>query len=152
MKKAVWFIILYVYSFLKLPWNWLRYRFGKAGSNPLVCSAVDLIDFKDPAVPDRTFGVAVFVLPPNFSPDDYSEDLLGPFGYSSRITLRGKHLYGRDTWGVPNEEMIEVNPELKLLAYHYPESTILLAGVRRGPFGRRIWPLNEPGNFMLVRK
>lgn len=144
MKKAVQFVLLYIYSAMVALLNPLA-------RTPEGIKGEIVFLFLDPKYPESKHGVVAFVLPPGGNPDDYEQDLYGPFGYSSQITIMGLHLYGRDTWGTVNPQQISANPQLQALAEKYPNQIILLAGVRK-VFGRHIPPLGKGENFILVGK
>jgi hypothetical protein len=104
------------------------------------------------------YGIMVFVMPRGESLDNsYEKILFGPFGFTSQISWRGKHLYGLDTWGAlnPNDEydliQIASNPFLLEISDRHPDQILQLAGVRK-IFGRHIWPLNKPERFILPGK
>lgn len=143
MKTAVQFLLLYFYSFfLRLLTLFRRTPEGIRGE------AVFL--FVDPDYPG-VHGVVAFVLPVGSNPDYFDHDLWGPFGYSSDITIAGKHLYGRDTWGEVTPKQIKANKVLGEIVSAYPNQTILLAGVRK-VFGRHPWPLYQAKKYILVGK
>lgn len=106
--------------------------------------------FVDRNYPGR-HGVVAFALPEGAKTEDYSPDLWGPFGWSSRITFRGLHLYGRDNWGVANRQQIFDNRSLAHLFVEDSSVTFVLAGVR-GVLGRHIGPLADAKRFVLVKK
>ncbi len=148
MKRSLIFVVLYIWAALSYLWH--EFLKAKAVKSDIRGERVFL--FTDPAYPHSgPHGVVAFVLPHGSNPDDFSADLLGPFGLSSRIDLLGLHLYGRDTWGHANKVQIQANPELQEIANLYPGQIILLAGVRK------IWgfhppPLDEASNFTLLYK
>lgn len=148
MKKAILFVALYIYTI---------YRWFVSDKNyPIVgISGAEAFLFYDSKGdnPEVPHSVVAFVIPDGFTPDDYKKDLFGPFGYTSQIDRKGKHLYGRDTWGTvqPYQVNDPRNGELRNLVDEYPDNIILLVGVRR-IFGRLVWPLNNPSNFQLELK
>ena len=144
MKKALTVIFLYVTAAIR--W-WLRLQHGK----PQGIHGSSVFMFFDPDHPERLHGVVAFLLPPNEAVENFSEDLFGPFGYSSQTKLRGLRLYARDTWGTVTKSQINLNPELTKLWLANPQHTILLAGVRHLR-GYHPYPLNDPQGFILVRK
>lgn len=141
LDKSVQFFVLYFYAMAKIL---------QRGQKPDGIRGSAVFLFVDPPS-IRKHGVVAFVLPRNVEVEIFKKDLWGPFGYSTEIDLRGKHLYGRDTWGMVNEAQIAANPPLQRLARRYPGSPILLAGVRK-IWGYHPWPLNNPNNFVLVNK
>lgn len=143
MQKALQFLKLYLFAVFK----WLEGP-GKAPKG-VHGSIVTL--FLDPANQKAGLhGVVAFVLDKGTSPDDYSRNLWGPFGFSNAITVNGQHLYGLDTWGTANPNQIRVNLDLRDLAAQHPGQIIQLAGVRKLGL-RHIWPLNRPEKFVLPR-
>jgi hypothetical protein len=144
MKKAAQFALLYIYSLIvRILTPFERKPEGIKGEIVFL--------FWDPKYPENKHGVVAFVLPPGGNPDDYEQDLYGPFGYSSQISIKGLHLYGRDTWGTVNPQQIASNPALLELAGKHPNQIILLAGVRK-VFGKHVPPLDKGKNFILVGK
>ncbi len=143
MEKAALFTFLYLYALIKRLIHKEKEPTGIRGS------AVFL--FYDPYLPGPKHGVVAFVLPPRWSTEAFIHDLWGPFGFTSWIDFRGLHLYGRDTWGVVDRTQIRYNPDLRQILKENPDSTILLAGVRK-IFGHHIWPTNNASKFILVKK
>lgn len=145
MKKVLLFWRLYFHALIRFLRN------GKPEEIEGV-SGTKVFRFFDPEYPESgRHGVVAFVLPYGTRASDYSPDLLGPFGYTSQIDLEGKHLYGRDTWGIVTTDQLIANPLLAKLARRYPHQHILLAGVRQ--FIRwHLPPLNNPRAFVLVYK
>lgn len=141
IQKVFEFVVLYIWAVIK----WFLAKPEPLGiKGELVTLFYDTIDGKP-------HGVCVFLIPNNLTPDAFSQDLWGPFGYSSSITLFGKHLYGRDTWGSPSDAHLQINPQLGQLAKDHPDRWLVLAGVRK--IGRRHpWPLDEPTRYILPWK
>lgn len=146
MKKAILFVVLYLYSLAKRTFN--KDRLPK---NTLEASAMFL--FYDSKRSDRAHSVVAFVLDAGQSGNNFGQELYGPFGPTSNIDLNGLHLYGRDTWGTVEDYQIDDprNEGLRKLAEKFPDRPILLAGVRRLS-GNLVYPLNEPSRFFLARK
>ena len=138
IQKVVEFVVLYIYAAIK----WFF-----APPEPLGIRAHLVTLFRD-KVGEPAHGVCVFLIPNHVKPDTFSHDLWGPFGFSSKVTLFKKHLYGRDTWGSPSVLHLEVNPELGQLAKNHPDHWILLTGVRQF-WGRHPWPLHDHDKFIL---
>jgi hypothetical protein len=156
--KTLVFVLLYIYSAIrdavaspKEPDSTLRGEIVFSFLDPDIVKESTTADPQVITKPKKKHGVVAFVLPNGRSPDDYKADMFGPFGYSSKITIRGVHLYGRDTWGTVDQTQIAANPELKELSAKYPGRTILLAGVRKF-MGRHVSPLNDARSFLLVLK
>jgi len=145
MKKAVLFLVLYFYALGKYLLRQTTHTKPKGEEG----KAIFL--FCDCKTSQRLHGVVAFVLPQGTDLGQYRQDLYGPFGYASEISIKGYHLYGRDTWGVVNNEQIVANRVLLDLLIQYPGHTILLAGVRKLR-DHHIFPLNQPESFILVKK
>lgn len=143
IRRAWLFLKLYVYSVYK---SFIK---GKQVA-PEGIRGEKLFLFFDPQHPKRKHGVVAFVLSPGTKTEEFSDDLFGPFGYTSQINLNGLHLYGRDTWGTIQDYQIPANPILQIIRQRYSQHTIVLAGVR--PL---VWFHPYPliaSKFILVRK
>lgn len=139
--KQVLFVALYLWACFKFLLLRPLPPFGAPGKL--------VFRFRDPDYPGL-HGVVAFPVPPNWV-EELSPDLYGPMGFSSQISLKGYHLYGRDTWGMVTEKQIEANPDLQDLVRIYPHHPILLAGTRQF-LGHHIWPLNDPSRYVLTFK
>jgi len=144
LKKLVRFVILYVYATIK----WLL---TTDKTRPKGIEGSVMLMFSDTELSPIRHGVVVFLLNPGDKTENYSDDLFGPFGFSSSIRIGDKQLYGRDTWGTVQGKHLSDNPKLNQLVLDYPNVTIVLAGVRHlnGTF---LWPLNQAQSFILVEK
>lgn len=143
MKKIFFYALLYLRSAILSFGNNIQLPEGIKGSTTLM--------FLDPDYPEKRHGVVAFLIPQGANLDNYSDDLFGPFGYSSSTGLSGKNLYARDTWGLVRDYQLPHNPKLEKLMRENPEHQILLAGVR--PLGNfHLYPLNQANKFILVKK
>lgn len=144
MRKLLIFAVLYLYSAIK-------YFLKKDKKAPEGIRGSVVTMFFDPDYPDRLHGVVAFVLPEGVTPDDFEDDLWGPFGFTSEIDVFGLHLYGRDTWGTVNIRQLDLNSQVAAACGSDPKQIILLAGVRSLK-NEHIFPLNDSRQFVLVRK
>lgn len=142
ISKIFWFVLLFAYANIVKAFS--------QGDPPSGLRGQKVFMFVDPNYPDK-HGVVAFVLPKGHTPDDYKSDMYGPYGFSNQITILGRHLYGRDTWGTINPKQGLFNLALLILRQNNPEQIILLAGVRN-IFGFHPSPLCRAANFILVPK